>query len=95
MTTFKLWQLLGAMMRDNEKTRRMPVHVDKSSFAHALESDGAVILKVAGLEVLTYHILDDDGGIKINKDGTESQRTSVVIYGDRYEPSDSDRKPDD
>lgn len=84
MQASRFHNLLGKLIVEH-RANRMTVCVNKDSFKHALESDGAVILEVAGIEIRTYPMLDDDGGIKELKDGTESQRTSIVIYGDGYQ----------
>lgn len=61
---------------------RKRVMIDKSTFSHPLESDGAVILDVMSAGVVSYPMLDDDGGIRIRKDRSESCHTSLVLRGD-------------
>jgi hypothetical protein len=59
-----------------------PVCINKSSFYHALEEDGAVILDVHGVSVPRFiPTCDPDGGTKWNVDGSESGRTCVVLHG--------------
>lgn len=61
---------------------RKPVCVNKATFHHPLEMDGAVILDlkaIAGPSFVT--MTDDDGGTKFNKDGSESGKYIVVLEG--------------
>lgn len=67
-------------IRDNGNGHK-PVFVDKKSFSHALESDGAYIIGLEDANVRWVNFLDDDGGIKFNKDGSESGRNIVVLSG--------------
>ena len=61
---------------------RKPVCVDKSSFTHPLEGDGAVILDLQTVLGPAFIVMtDDDGGTKTNKDGTESGRWTVLFKG--------------
>jgi len=60
---------------------RKPVVVDKSSFTHNCEGDGITILDLAGLGIVCVPQGDGDGAIKVNKDGTESCRTCLVLVG--------------
>lgn len=61
---------------------RKPVCVNKASFAHPLEQDGAVILQVAGLAVQFVPAVADDGGTLYRKDGSEAGARVCVIFGD-------------
>lgn len=81
MTVTKLHQLLGALIAAGHG--RKPVQVNKASFTHPLEQDGAVILdieRVIGPKWIG--MADDDGGTKWNKDGTEAGKNVVVIEGE-------------
>jgi hypothetical protein len=61
---------------------RKPVCIDKSTFSHVLESDGAVILPIEKISPVTWvPTVDDDGGTKMNADGSESGRYMVVLSG--------------
>lgn len=61
---------------------RKPVCIDKSTFSHVLESDGAVILPVEKVSKVTWvPNADDDGGTKMNSDGSESGRFMVILSG--------------
>lgn len=63
---------------------RKPVCVNKASFTHPLEGDGAVILDVHHIKDPEWiSMSDDDGGTKWNADGTESGRYVVIIDGGR------------
>ncbi len=63
---------------------RKPVCIDKTSFTHPLEQDGAVILHVASVEGPRFVAnADDDGGQKWNKDGSESGKQIVILKGDQ------------
>ena len=61
---------------------RKPVVVDKESYKHNCESDGVTILGLSGLDIQWVPISDDDGGTKLNKDGSESGRKCLVLVGD-------------
>jgi hypothetical protein len=99
MTVNQLHKLLTKLIAKGHGRRG--VYVDKGSYRHALESDGCIILPVSHGEMHTYLLLNDDGGAHINADGTERQRTSLVLIGDSYSswhekgvrpPPQSDRK---
>lgn len=60
---------------------RKIVHINKDSFQHNLESDGCVIMEVAGLGVQNVPVIDDDGGTKWNRDGSEASMTVLVLAG--------------
>lgn len=63
---------------------RKPVCVNKRTFYDACEQDGAVILAVHGVEGPRWvYTTDDDGGVKINKDGTEAGKRLVILFGNR------------
>lgn len=65
---------------------RKPVCIDKETFTDRLEIDGATILDVASVDGPKWiYKMDDDGGVKINADGSESGRFTVVLKGVSYE----------
>ena len=80
MTLNQLHKLLTKLIAQGHG--RKAVYVDKGSYRHNLEQDGCVILPVERGAIHTYRILDDDGATYINADGTERQRTSLVLIGD-------------
>jgi hypothetical protein len=78
----QLHKTLGALIAVGHG--RKPVCVNKFSFSHPLEADGAVILDVEAVEGPHFVAMtDDDGGTKWNKDGTESGRMTVILKGAR------------
>ena len=79
MTVARLHKLLGEMI-DAGQGRR-PVCVNKASFYHPLEHDGAVILDVTSATAETITMADDDGWTATNKDGSEKTRKVFVIGG--------------
>lgn len=80
MTVARLHKLLGALIEDGHG--RKPVLVNKASFHHPCEQDGAVILDVAAVEGPTWiPMTDDDGGTKVNKDGTEAGKRVLILDG--------------
>ena len=82
MTVSKLHRLLEVLIAAGHG--RKPVCVNKRSFSHPLEEDGAVILDVAHIGTPQWiGMVDDDGGAKWNKDGTEAGRHVVIISGER------------
>jgi hypothetical protein len=82
MTVAALHKRLGELIAAGHG--RKPLCVNKPTFYDACESDGAVILEVHGVEGPRWiPTADDDGGTKWNKDGTESGKKIVVLYGCR------------
>jgi len=80
MTINKLQKLLAKLIEEGHGRKR--VCVDKATFKHPLEEDGAVILGVEAAAIQIFPMLDDDGGVKILADGTESRHTALVFRGD-------------
>jgi hypothetical protein len=79
MTIGKLHKELEELIKAGH--RRKPVCVDKQSFYHPLESDGATILDIKEVSMQWVATLDDDGEFAMNKDGTERGKTVLVISG--------------
>lgn len=80
MNVNQLHKALGKLVAEGHG--RKPVCVNKATFHHPLEMDGAVILglkSVVGPQWIA--MTDDDGGTKFNKDGTESGTYTVVLEG--------------
>ncbi len=84
MTVNRLHKLLTKLIREGHG--RIPVSVSKETFSDNREVDGCTILSVNGVVVQYVPQADDDGGTKVNKDGTESHRKTAVIYGYNFEP---------
>lgn len=85
-TVARLHKHLGELIAEGHG--RKPVCVDKSTFGHPLEEDGAVILDVAHVGPVRWiGMADDDGGTKVNKDGTEAGRYVIIISGNDRESS--------
>lgn len=61
---------------------RKPVTVDKDTFKHNLECDGSMILNVEPVRLEWILQADDDGGVKMNQDGSESGRYNLVLRGE-------------
>lgn len=79
-TVARLHKELGKLIEQGHG--RKPVQVNKQSFHHPLEEDGAVILDIESIEGPTWvYMADDDGGTKFNKDGTESGKRVVILKG--------------
>lgn len=85
MTVNKLYELLFDLVKKGHG--RKPVYVDKATFTDPRENDGPMILPVCELELKWVLDADDDGGIAVNKDGTERGRTTCVLGGSSYESS--------
>jgi hypothetical protein len=79
MTIFQLKKIIDQHIKNGHG--RKLVYVDKGTFRDPRESDGCVILPALGATMQVYGLCDDDGGMKIKKDGSESIRQSLVIYG--------------
>lgn len=82
MTINNLYKILGKLIEQGEGRRQ--VHVDKSSFYHALESDGVVVLPVKSVLVRAVPLLDDDGGVKELANGMEAHRVCMIMHGGHY-----------
>lgn len=80
MTAYKLHKELSKLIEQGHA--RKPVTIDKETFIHPLECDGAMILPVDFFVVEWIPNADDDGGVKINKDGSESGKVNVVLKGE-------------
>lgn len=79
MTIKRLHKILGEMI--DEGQGRLVVVVDKPTYTHPLEQDGAVLLRVHRVESQTHQNIDDDGGTKWRKNGTASTATMCVLIG--------------
>lgn len=80
MTVKALHNQLGKLIKDGHG--RKPVCVNKTSFHHVLEEDGAVIFDIDDIRgPIFVYMTDDDGGTKFNKDGSESGRYTVILDG--------------
>ena len=85
MTVAALHKRLGELVAAGHG--RKPVLINKNTFTHPLESDGCVMLPVVEVQGPAWMgVMDDDGGTKWNKDGSEFGKTVVVLSGER-EPS--------
>ena len=62
------------------------VFICKESFSHPLESDGATILLVKQVAVLTFPILSDEGSF-VHDDDQEHFTTGIVLYGENNPPA--------
>ena len=80
MTVSRMHKILGILIKEGQGRRR--VSVNKDSFSDPREEDGIVILPVVDIKLKSYPMGDDDGGTKINSDGTERIQIGVVISGD-------------
>ena len=83
MTVARLHKQLSEMVQNGQGW--MKVAVNKRSFHHPLESDGAVILDVQSAAFTWVPLTDDDGGTAMRKDGTERGSMRLVIDGGHEE----------
>ena len=79
MTANRLHKLLSKLIAEGHG--RSKICIDKETFWHALESDGAVILDVVSVRPQWVPLTDDDGGAAYNKDGTERGSDCIVLSG--------------
>ena len=79
MTVGKLHRILGELITAGHG--RKPVCVAKETFVDNRESDGVTILNLYTVRRERIAMADDDGGIAINKDGSEKSRAVVVLGG--------------
>jgi hypothetical protein len=80
VTVNQLYKLLGNLVARGHGRRR--VCIDKPSFRHNLEDDGAVILDVSHGEIRSYPLLDGDGWVATKANGEERMITSLVLTGE-------------
>jgi len=84
MTVSKLHKQLSELITAGHG--RKPVCINKRTFNHRMEEDGAVILPVEGVSGPVFiNTVDEDGGTKFNLDGTEAGRYTVVLAGGEEE----------
>jgi hypothetical protein len=78
-TVGSLYKELGKLIEQGHK--RKPICINKRTFQHPCEDDGAVILPVLEVALEFHGMIDDDGGQAFNKDGSERMKTSVLLKG--------------
>lgn len=83
MTVNKLYKDLGKLIEAGHGRKK--VAINKNTFNHALESDGCVILHVETSSIEWVPTIDDDGGFKENKDGSEAGCSMCVLCGDNIQ----------
>ncbi|OQA29576.1 MAG: hypothetical protein BWY57_03291 [Betaproteobacteria bacterium ADurb.Bin341] len=84
MTVFRLHKQLSELIAAGHG--RKPVCINKRTFNHRMEEDGAVILPVESVSGPEFiGTTDDDGEMKFNRDGTEAGRYTVVLSGGEEE----------
>ena len=92
MTLHQLHQLLGQLIEQGT-AKRLSVCIDKDTFQDVREVGGCVILEVCAVEVQSHVVCDGDGFTAVRADGSERQRTSVVLMGPHREPAPARRAP--
>lgn len=80
MTINALKKLVDKLVEQGNGRRQ--VCINKQTFNHPLESDGAVIQVVTGGEMDCHEMLDDDGGMKELANGQTAYRTALVLKGE-------------
>ena len=80
MTIQKLYNALQSYIKQGRG--RLPLVINKRTFAHPLEQDGCCMLDVENYKVGRHNVLDGDGHCIVNKDGTERQMLAFVLMGD-------------
>lgn len=61
---------------------RKKVMINKRTFTHPLESDGCCILPITNLNVQTYNIFNEDGGLGHGKNDDEKFEQAIVLSGE-------------
>jgi len=79
MTINQLHKITGKLIEQG--SGRRAVCVDKSSFTHPLESDGAMILSVESAAAQVVEMSDDDGGTKTLANGRVATSAMLVLSG--------------
>lgn len=75
----KLHRLLGEKIEKGFS--RAEVCINKNSFAHPLERDGVIILRVESIKVESVLILNEDGWLS-DENGVEKHKRKIVLYGE-------------
>lgn len=84
MTLNELHKRLGKLIEQGHGRRH--VAVNKPTFQHNLEADGAVILPVCQVHAEWIPDIDGDGWAVTNKDGSERGRVTIILGGGTAEP---------
>ena len=79
LTVAGLHAALSMLISDGHA--RKPVCIDKTTFGHVLECDGAVICPIENVRMRFAPMIGDDGELALRKDGTEKGKTCVVLEG--------------
>lgn len=79
MTVNQLYKRLGKLIECGYGI--VTVSVAKETFKDNRENDGCTILQLEGLGVRRINLADDDGGTKINKDGSEASKLVCMLVG--------------
>lgn len=79
-TVAKLHRELAKMIEQGHGRRI--VCINKRTFVHPQEHNGAVVLEVAGLGIQWTSKCDEDGGQLFRKDGSEAGLKLCVLVGD-------------
>ena len=79
MTIIKLHKILSKAIAEGHG--RKLVCVNKLTFTHALEEDGACILPVCAADMDRHEMLDDDGGSKELANRRIATRMAMVLLG--------------
>lgn len=92
MTVRKLIAILQRALLDGHGN--CAACIDKQTFTHPLESDGACILDINGCRFESVQMLNEDGGMWHGKHGREKYRATIVLYGASYQPPETrDEEP--
>lgn len=84
MTLNQLHKRLSRLIEQGYGRRR--VSIAKHTFVDNREGDGCTILPIESVCVEWIVDADDDGGLAVNKDGTERGHTTVILEGCAAEP---------
>ena len=79
MTVNALYRKLQKLCRDGHGRRR--VSIDKSTFTHPLEADGAVVLDIESVHVRSVPQVDDDGFQRYDSRGRGVEYLTLVLSG--------------
>jgi hypothetical protein len=79
VTVARLHKELGKLVASGHGRKK--VCVAKDTFRDNREGDGCTILDVAGLGIKWVNLADDDGCMKINRDGSEAGNTVLILAG--------------
>ena len=80
----KLHRLLSELIDGGHGHKE--VMINKNTFSHPLESDGAVIMPIESIYLDWYELMDGDGFTEVDSRGCEKVKLSLIMDGENKQP---------